>query len=453
MSGADIPRGTLAGLPEELLLAIIAYLPPLDVLALRLVARRFARAAADECIWRPRVEQMIRASDQSQVLSQHLARPAVREMPFFHLFWAIQTTVITAGHNVGPEDWGVPTPPPPSFGQLGRPSDVPHHWSAPQPVQGFAPGIHVVQVASGGFHTMLLTAAGDCYAFGSNAFGQLGLGDRDSRREPTRVTFPRPEHIAEIQCGYAFTLFRTSSGAVYSCGFNQNGRLGIPDSECTAHTDDGDSLALLPQPTMAVLGRRIIALAGGSGHCAALDENRTLLTWGRNDLGQLGNPDRASEIEEFEIRARHHENQWRAGEIAYDVVSMCCDSYSTLFQTSDGGVFVCGAGRPSPTKVHTLPTTCFLVPSGALLAPNKLQAFVAGQPPIPLPVPQEYAQTSVADFRGTMNTGFFARLTNGILLPFTPHDVSGFPSHIAGLATGTRHVVTLTHSIREPYLS
>jgi alpha-tubulin suppressor-like RCC1 family protein len=37
-------------------------------------------------------------------------------------------------------------------------------------------GIHVVGVACGAYHTIVLTASDCVYAFGSNVAGELGLG-------------------------------------------------------------------------------------------------------------------------------------------------------------------------------------------------------------------------------------------------------------------------------------
>ncbi|KAL4810542.1 regulator of chromosome condensation 1/beta-lactamase-inhibitor protein II [Aspergillus unguis] len=68
----------------------------------------------------------------------------------------------------------------PSFGQLGvagltwatrppGPVDAPHEVNVPN-------GAKVKQIATGDYHSLLLTREGDVLAFGDNAFGQLGMG-------------------------------------------------------------------------------------------------------------------------------------------------------------------------------------------------------------------------------------------------------------------------------------
>lgn len=119
--------------------------------------------------------------------------------------------VLSGGSNTGPEDWGVPTPPPPAHGQLGRvPSPEEGCTLRPVGMPGF--GIpcsqQVCAVAAGGYHCWALTTAGTAWAWGANAFGMLGLGDRASRWLPQPVALPDAAEAVEVVCGFAFTLVR-----------------------------------------------------------------------------------------------------------------------------------------------------------------------------------------------------------------------------------------------------
>jgi alpha-tubulin suppressor-like RCC1 family protein len=51
-------------------------------------------------------------------------------------------------------------------------------------VKGMDPA---VTVATGSQHTCVLTAPGDLVCWGQNFSGQLGIGTRESHREPVRV--------------------------------------------------------------------------------------------------------------------------------------------------------------------------------------------------------------------------------------------------------------------------
>ena len=265
--------------------------------------------------------------------------------------------VWAAGGNTGPDDWGIPTKPPhPDFGQTGvlpRPgrSAAAEAESPRVPLSLLhdAFGRDPVQVAAGGYHTAVLTADGQVCTCGSNAFGQLGVGSRVSAGRLTATqlpaTLPRPQ-VVRVACGYAFTVLLARDGAVFACGFNQNGRLGIPDSMCSDATADGDLVVLAPQRVEAVRGTRVVSIACGSAHCAAIDDAGRLHTWGRNCSGQLGREDRASEVAgEFQVRVQHTPEQWRAGVVSLPskAVLVDCAAYSTMAVCEDGSLWQWGS--------------------------------------------------------------------------------------------------------------
>ncbi|KAF6200669.1 hypothetical protein GE061_005112 [Apolygus lucorum] len=82
----------------------------------------------------------------------------------------------------------------------------------------------VVQVACGLHHTVVLTQSGDVYTFGSNSYGQLGVGDVMIRGGPVQVKLPCiATHVA---AGSNHTVILTSNGNVYTFGSYQKGQLG-----------------------------------------------------------------------------------------------------------------------------------------------------------------------------------------------------------------------------------
>eukprot|EP00301_Raphidiophrys_heterophryoidea_P026403 c9107_g1_i1.p1 GENE.c9107_g1_i1~~c9107_g1_i1.p1 ORF type:complete len:212 (-),score=44.48 c9107_g1_i1:476-1081(-) len=69
---------------------------------------------------------------------------------------------------------------------------------------------------------------GKVFGMGRNECGQLGLGHKTSVvGNPSPVTFPADQKVKKIACGKRHTLFLTETGAVYSCGKNDFGQLGI----------------------------------------------------------------------------------------------------------------------------------------------------------------------------------------------------------------------------------
>lgn len=83
----------------------------------------------------------------------------------------------------------------------------------------------VVQVSCGLHHTVLLLQNGEVYTFGSNIYGQLGVGDLVVHAGPVHVKLP----IIAIQvaAGSNHTVILTSKGEVYTFGAYQKGQLGM----------------------------------------------------------------------------------------------------------------------------------------------------------------------------------------------------------------------------------
>ena len=86
----------------------------------------------------------------------------------------------------------------------------------------------VVEISCGSSHIIFRLANGTVYACGINNAGQLGLGHNNPVNTPTPLTtLPKVSPVVEIACGYGYTVFRLENGAVYSCGLNHDGELGL----------------------------------------------------------------------------------------------------------------------------------------------------------------------------------------------------------------------------------
>ena len=69
-------------------------------------------------------------------------------------------------------------------------------------------------------HSLALSTEGDLYAFGRNDFSQLGLGDTSDRRLPTVVS-DAPRAIVSMSCGQFHTVLVTAAGDAYAFGKNE----------------------------------------------------------------------------------------------------------------------------------------------------------------------------------------------------------------------------------------
>nr|XP_027195486.1 E3 ubiquitin-protein ligase MYCBP2-like [Dermatophagoides pteronyssinus] len=87
---------------------------------------------------------------------------------------------------------------------------------------------HIVQISAGLHHSILLTDKNEVFTFGSNQFGQLGVGDLENRFQPTKIDleFVCKGYIKQIAAGSNHSILLTSLGEVITFGNNQQGQLG-----------------------------------------------------------------------------------------------------------------------------------------------------------------------------------------------------------------------------------
>lgn len=163
-----------------------------------------------------------------------------------------------------------------------------HATPDPGPSSGGTPvtidGISFVQVAAGGNHSLGLTSAGTVFAWGFNAYGQLGNGTTEDSSVPVPVLDPSGQSylsgVTSIAAGKEHSLAVSESG-VFAWGRNQAGQLG----------DNRDTDSSLPVHVTGVGGNgylsNVISVSGGREHSLALTSSG-VFAWGSNEAGQLG---------------------------------------------------------------------------------------------------------------------------------------------------------------------
>ena len=82
----------------------------------------------------------------------------------------------------------------------------------------------VIQVSCGLHHTVVLTAAGEVFTFGSNQYGQLGTGDLQQVSSPVQVKIPGI--ASQVSAGSNHTVILSAKGIVFTFGNYQKGQLG-----------------------------------------------------------------------------------------------------------------------------------------------------------------------------------------------------------------------------------
>jgi len=168
----------------------------------------------------------------------------------------------------------------------------------------------VSSIAAGYANSMALTEDGTIWAWGDNSYTQLG-SIRENGEYPERI--PGITNIKKITWGLGYGLGIMSDGKVWAWGWNKDTNLGIgSQQEYVSPTDvlgidhvaevHGESASIdalksdgtvwewgLEGPPKQVEGLKgVVQLNQGVGFHLAVERNGTVLTWGINDRGQLG---------------------------------------------------------------------------------------------------------------------------------------------------------------------
>ncbi|GAA3350784.1 hypothetical protein GCM10020358_77990 [Amorphoplanes nipponensis] len=185
-----------------------------------------------------------------------------------------------------------------AHGQLG----VPGRRGSAAPVRVGGMGGPVVDIAAGRDSTCAVTAGGAVFCWGSDAYGQLGVGRPGDRDEPVAV--PVRGQFREVTvggrqaCALAVTgraycwgagkarpvpvdlaapLGEVTAGGKHTCGLERGGR---------ASCWDRSAARAVPVPVAA--GGALRDLDAGEEHTCAFDVRGYASCWGAGAAGQLG---------------------------------------------------------------------------------------------------------------------------------------------------------------------
>ncbi|NWV64803.1 RPGR regulator, partial [Malurus elegans] len=178
-----------------------------------------------------------------------------------------------------------------------------------------------VLISCGDEHTAIITGKGKLYMFGSNDWGQLGLGSKNTVSKPTCVKALKPEKPKLAVCGRNHTLVYTERGNVYAAGGNSEGQLGLGD------TEERTTFHLIRFFTNQ---HKIKQLSAGSYTSAAVTEDGQLFVWGDNSEGQIGLANEASVSVPCKV------------DVGKPISSVSCGYYHSALITADGELYTFG---------------------------------------------------------------------------------------------------------------
>jgi alpha-tubulin suppressor-like RCC1 family protein len=169
------------------------------------------------------------------------------------------------------------------YGQLGiGRSQQSTPGSAPASVVGLTSGVKAITV--GEAFACALTRVGGVKCWGWNGNGVLGNGG--SSAVPVSVV-GLTSGVKAITAGASFACALTSAGGVVCWGDDNNGELGQASQLGLKQTNNN---VWSPTPIGVVgLSSGVKAIAAGLAHACALTSGGGVECWGDNSLGQLGN--------------------------------------------------------------------------------------------------------------------------------------------------------------------
>lgn len=137
-----------------------------------------------------------------------------------------------------------------------------------------------VEMGGGIYHTVGLFSTagtpGTAWGWGGNQWGQLGDNTIVSKSTPVSV-LGAAKTFCKIDATFRTTLAIDKNGKAWGWGYNFYGEIG-------------DNTTVSKSTPIAVLGatKTFCKIVGGGFFSSALDKNGKIWTWGRNNVGQLG---------------------------------------------------------------------------------------------------------------------------------------------------------------------
>lgn len=180
--------------------------------------------------------------------------------------------------------------------------------------------LNIAQVAAGAHHMLLLREDGTVVASGRNEFGQLG--DDTTMQKQVPVDVENLTSVDFIGVAPSHSLAIKNGGEVWTWGSNGSGRLG-DGTGTNRHT-----------PVQVSGITTAIAVGGGDMFSAALLQDGTVRSWGNNANGRLGDGTAATRITPVTVKM--------AGNTLTNIQALSVGDVFTLALKNDGTVVAWG---------------------------------------------------------------------------------------------------------------
>jgi hypothetical protein len=233
--------------------------------------------------------------------------------------------------------------------------------------QGALAGKQVVAVAAGAYQSDALCSDGTVVAWGYNDEGELGDGTTTGSLVPVAVDVGgvlAGRQIASIAAGQYHALALCTDGTVVSWGYNQRGQLGNSGTADSASPVEIGSFGVLA-------GKSVTAIGAGASHSLARCSDGTLAAWGFNSQRQLG-------VTGFNQSTLPVAVTLPAGMAGRPVMSVIPGAHHNLLRFADGGMAAWGANSTGQLGTNNTQSSAeaLAVDTGAL-EPGGMIMFAA----------------------------------------------------------------------------
>jgi alpha-tubulin suppressor-like RCC1 family protein len=143
------------------------------------------------------------------------------------------------------------------------------------PIQTLAGGTDWSNIDASDTHAIAVKTDGSLWAWGNNAYGQLGTNDIVDRNSPVKIG--NGTTWSKCAAGNKFSMALKTDGTLWAAGYNYSATLGLGNN-----VDKSSFTQLL------INGTGYTDIKCGLVHTAAKKSNNTLWLWGDNSVGQLG---------------------------------------------------------------------------------------------------------------------------------------------------------------------
>lgn len=220
------------------------------------------------------------------------------------------------------------------YGQLGLGATEVVNSNTPTMVEKI---FGVVALSAGRNHSLALKDNGTVWTWGDNTYGQLGHINQEKSRIPKKIH--GLQHIVAIEAGYNHSMALSKDGTVWTWGKNINGQLGIGNEKNTNKPIQVEGL------------ENVVYISAGASHCLAIKNDGTVWSWGWNDYGQLGDGSFESKNKPVQAKIK-------------DVVKVSSGGLHSVALTTEGTVFAWGANSfgqlgKSSNRNYAMPVKIF----------------------------------------------------------------------------------------------